>query len=130
MSRPRALYLEADVTDLDVRTGRLMTVCWLFSGRIGYWQDGEAPPVRLRGDLERAALVVGHDLHRVIAPHLAHRFGWHVDWPHADLRTMTASDSLLELEQEYGPPGGVPLFGISRRVGITRLVWLALSSRR
>lgn len=128
--RSGALFLEVDVTDDDVRTGWLMAVCWAFEGRLSYWQDGDAHPMRLRDDLERAALVVGHDLHRVIAPHIGHRFGWQVRWPRADLRSMAAAASLVELERRYAPPGGVPLIGIARRVGIVRLTWAALARYR
>ena len=130
MSRAGALYLEADVTDIDVRTGWLMAVCWAFDGRLEFWNDGDAPPLRLRDDLERAALVIGHDLHRVVAPHVAHRFGWHVRWPRADLRSMAAAASLVELERRYGPPGGVPQFGIARRISIVRRTWAALARHR
>jgi hypothetical protein len=130
MSRAGALYLEVDVTDIDTLRGRLMAVCWAFDGRLECWQDGDAHPVRLRSDLECAALVIGHDLHRVVAPHVAFRFGYQIRWPRLDLRSTTAADSLLELERRYGPPSGVPLPGIARRIGIVRLAWLALARHR
>lgn len=127
MNRADALYLEADVTDDDVQTGWLMAVCWAFDGRLNYWNDGDAHPLRLRDDLERAALVIGHDLHRVVAPHVAFRFGYQIRWPRLDLRSTTATDSLVELERRFAPHGGVPQFGIARRIGIVRLTWLALA---
>lgn len=128
--RVGALFLEVDVTDDDVRTGWLMAVGWAFDGRLECWNDGEAHPLRLRDDLERTALVIGHDLHRVIAPHVAHRFGWQVRWPRVDLRSMAAAASLVELERRYGPPGGVPLLGIAKRIGIVRTTWLSLARHR
>lgn len=130
MSRSGALFLEVDVTGHVVEHGRLMALAWLYGGRLECWNDGDAHPMRLHEDLERAALVIGYDLHRVIAPHIGHRFGWQVRWPRLDLRVTTAADSLVELERKYGPPGGVPLFGIARRIGIVRLAWLALARQR
>lgn len=127
--RGSALFIEVDVTDEDVRRGRLLEVAWLFRSRLGCWTDGAPRPLQLREELAMAALVVGYDLHRVIAPHLAHRHGLHVGWPRADLRSMLALLP-VEVEARFYAATNVGPHGIVRRLDAVRAAWNVLRSRR
>lgn len=128
MTRMGALFIEVSVTDEDTRRGRLLETAWLFRSRLGFWSDGAPRPIQLQGDLAAAAIVVGYDLHRVIAPHLAHRHGIHIRWPRADLRSMLA---LLPVEVEARfLPSDAHMHGIVRRLGAVRAAWDVLRRHR
>lgn len=126
--RRGAIYLEVDVTDEDVRRGRLLVIAWIYRCRIGWWQDGSPRPSQLRDDLAAAALIVGYDLHRTITPHIAHRHGLCFRWPQADLRSMLA---LLPAElQRRFLPSDSGQHGIMRRLNATRAAWNWLRTHR
>lgn len=126
--RTGAIFIEVDVTDEDVRRGRLLEIAWIYRSRLGYWTDGAPRPLQLRDELAVSALVVGYDVHRVIGPHLSHRHGIHVGWPRADLRSMLA---LLPIEVEAGYlAANSRQCGILRRLDAVRAAWDVLRSRR
>lgn len=129
MTRRGALFIEVDITDEDVRRGRLLTVAWIFQSRLNVWHDGEVHPAQLRADAANAALVIGFDLHRSITSHVANRLGVHLGWPCVDLRIVTG---LLpaELAAQFPLPDGVELHGIVRRLATVRMAWTWLRSHR